>query len=79
MSTIPPIEAIKTLNGRIFAMLDEAELESLEFYGSRGRKYGVSVVIENKADPAAVAAAKSRQEADHIMRSATSLVSVTVQ
>lgn len=78
-STIPTIEAVKALHGRIFAMLNASELETLEFYRAQGRKYGVSVTIENKADPVAVAAAKSRQEADHIMKSANSLISVTVQ
>lgn len=79
MSTIPSIEAIKALDGRIFAMLNTTELETLEFYRAQGRKYGVSVSIINKADPNAVAAAKSRQEADHIMKSANSLISVVVQ
>src|SRR3989344_809261 len=79
VSPIPSIEAIKALYGRIFAMLNTTELETLEFYRAQGRKYGVSVSIINKADPNAVAAAKSRQEADHIMKSANSLISVVVQ
>jgi len=79
VSTTPSIEAIKALDGRIFAMLNAAELETLEFYRAQGRKYGVAVSIINQADPKAVAAAKSRQEADHIMKSANSLISVSVQ
>jgi len=79
MSTTPEIEAVKALDGRIFAMLDASELATLEFYRAQGRKYGVAVSIINKADAEAVAAAKSRQEADRIMKSANSLVSVTVQ
>lgn len=79
MCTTPTIEAVKALDGRIFAMLDASELDTLEFYEAQGRKYGVAVSIINKADPEAVAAAKSRQDADHIMKSANSLISVTVQ
>jgi hypothetical protein len=79
MSTIPPIEAVKALDGRIFAMLNASEMETLKFYRAQGRKYGVAVSIANMADPEAVAAAKSRQEADHIMMSANSLITVTVQ
>ncbi|WP_236749971.1 hypothetical protein [Acidovorax carolinensis] len=79
MSATPSIEAIKALDGRIFAMLNTSELETLEFYRAQGRKYGVAVSIINQADPKAVAAAKSRQEADHIMKSANSLISVAVQ
>lgn len=79
MSTTPTIDAVKALDGRIFAMLDASELETLEFYLAQGRKYGVAVSIINKADPKAVAGAKSRQEADAIMKSVNSLVSVTVQ
>lgn len=79
MTTTPTIEAVKALDGRIFAMLDDSELQTLEFYRAQGRKFGVSIQIENKADPIAVAAAKSRQEAEHIMKSANSLISVTVK
>ena len=79
MSMNPSIEAIKALDGRIFAMLNAFELETLEFYRAQGRKYGVAVSIINIADPKAVAAAISRQEADHIMKSANSLISVTIQ
>lgn len=79
MDSTPSIEAIKALNGRIFAMLSESELQTFECYRSQGRKLGVSVAIENKAHPTAVASAKSREEADAIMKSANSLISVTVQ
>lgn len=79
MSTTPSIEAIKALDGRILAMLNASELDTLEFYRAQGRKYGVAVSIINQADPKAVADAKSRQEADHIMKSANSLISVSVE
>lgn len=78
MSTTPTIEEVKALDGRIFAMLNPSELETLEFYRAQGRKFGVAVSIINKADPKAVATAKSCREADHIMKSANSLISVTV-
>lgn len=79
MTATPTLEAVEALDGRIFAMLDDSELQSLEFYRAQGHKFGVSIQIENKADPIAVAAAKSRQEADQIMKSANSWISVTVK
>ena len=79
MSQQLSIESTKALDGRIFAMLTPAELETLEFYRAQGRKFGVSVSIVNKADPVALVNAESRQEADSIMKSANSLISVSVQ
>lgn len=76
-SDMPSIESVKSLDGRIFAMLTESEQQILDFYRTQGRKYGVSVAIVNKADPEKLAAARSRQEADHILKSANSTVSVT--
>lgn len=73
----PSIEAIKALDGKIFAMLTADEQATLDFYRIQGRKYGVSVAIINQADPEKLAAAKSRQEADHILKSANSTVQVT--
>lgn len=72
------IAAVKMLDGRIFAMLTPNEEVLLNLYRDQGRKWGVAISIVNEADPSAVAAAKSRKEADHIMKSANSLISVTV-
>ncbi len=44
-----------------------------------GLKFGVSVEIINVADPVALSGAKSRQEADHILKAANSLVRVRVK
>lgn len=74
---IPSIESVKALDGLIFAMLNDSELAILEFYRAQGRKYGVSVKIINKANPEMLAAARSRHETDHVLKSANSLVSVT--
>lgn len=73
------IAAVKLLDGRIFAMLTPKEEVLLNVYRQQGCKWGVSVSIVNEGDPVAYAAAKSRHEADHIMKSANSLISVTVQ
>ncbi len=73
----PSIEAIKALDGKIFAMLTPEETATLDFYRAQGRKYGVSITIINKADQATLAAAKSRHEADHILKSANSTIHVT--
>ncbi len=72
----PNIEAIKALDGKIFALLTADEQATLDFYRIQGRKYGVSVTIINRADPERLAGAKSRQDADHILKSANSTVQV---
>ena len=74
----PSIEDITALNGKIFAMLNDEEMGVLNFYGERGRKFGISVQIINKADPVALKNAKSKLEADHILKSANSTISVSV-
>lgn len=77
-TTNPSIEVVKALDGKIFAMLDADEMRVLDFYREQGRKFGVSVSIINKADPELLACAESQEQADQIMKTANSVVSVTV-
>ena len=77
--TTPTIAAAKALDGRIVAMFTSHELQVLDFYLARGRKFGLKVSIINKADPVRLAAARSRQEANAILKSANSTVSVVVR
>ncbi len=74
----PTIEQVKALDGKIFAMLTAEEQSVLDFYRSKGRKYGVAVTIINEADPDELARARSQDQADQIMKRANSRVSVTV-
>lgn len=74
----PTEEEVLALDGRIYAMLSERELQVLKFYFSQGRKFGVSVTIENKADPKLLESARSEAEAHAIMKMANSIVSVKV-
>ncbi len=76
--SIPKLDAVRALNGRIYAMLNRAEVEVLSFYIAQGRKFEVAVSIENKADSAELAAASSPAHADEIMKRANSLVRVKV-
>lgn len=78
MNTIPTIEQIKALDGRIFAMLTAEEAAVLDFYRMQGRKYDVAIAIINKADPRELARARSPAQADEIMKRANCLVSVHV-
>lgn len=78
MSTLPSIEAIQVLDGKIYAMLTPDEEQTLNFFIGQGRKFGVSVAIINEADPAALANARSKEEAEHILKSANSRIRVTV-
>jgi hypothetical protein len=79
MCITPTIQAVKALDGRMVEKLSGSELETLQFYRAKGRRFGVAVSIINKAEPKAVAAAKSREDARNIMISANSLISVLVQ
>jgi hypothetical protein len=78
MNTIPTIDQIKALDGRIFAMLTAEEAAVLDFYRKQGRKYDVAISFINKANPDELALVKSEAEADAIMKRANSLVSVSV-
>ena len=50
----------------------------LDFYRQQGRKFGVSLMIKNEADPDKLQNARSKEQADEIMKSANSRVSVLV-
>ena len=71
--TIPTLDQLKALDGGIFAMLTMQEVEVLDFYRSKGRKFDVSVSIINKADSVEVARAESQAHADAILKKANSL------
>lgn len=72
------IEAVKALDGKTLAMLDEKEKAVLDFYRVQGRKFGIRVEIINQADPVALAKARSRQEADAILMDANSIIRISV-
>lgn len=77
-SPIPTLDQVRALEGRVFAMLTPAELETLEFYRRRGRRFGVSVSVMgpvNQPDPLRTT---SQAQADEILRQANSLVFVSV-
>lgn len=74
----PAIEEVQALDGRIYAMLSERELQVLKFYFSQGRKFGVSVTIENQADPKLLESARSEAEAHAIMKMANKTTSRVV-
>lgn len=74
----PSIESVKALDGRIFATLTPAENAVLDFYRSRGRKFGVTIRIDNDADPEELARARSQEQADQILKRANNRVHVTV-
>lgn len=74
----PTINEVQALDGKIFAMLTARETEVLNHFRDQGRKHGVAVSIINEADPEELARAVSKEQADQIMKSANSRVSVTV-
>lgn len=75
----PNVEAVRALDGKIFAMLTLEEEEMLNFFRDQGRRYGVSVSIISESDTRDLAAAKSRQEADAILKRSNSRISVTIK
>ncbi len=78
MNSIPTIDQIKALDGRIVGMLSEGETQVLNFYRDRGRNFDVSVHITNEADKEKLAGAQSKTEADAILKSSNSRVAVSV-
>ena len=76
---LPTTEEVKELDGKIFAMLTEREVHVLDFFRMYGRKHGISIQVENEADPDALALAKSEAQADEVLKSANSRVHVIVQ
>ena len=76
--SIATIEAVRALDGRIFAMLSGDELEVLGFYRVQGRKFDVAVTIENLADADELKRAASPVQADEIQRRRNSRISVRV-
>lgn len=47
--TIPSLDAVNALNGRHLALLEAHEIEVLRFYATQGRKFDVSVGIDDNA------------------------------
>ncbi|WP_321944465.1 hypothetical protein [Paraburkholderia tropica] len=72
------IASVQALDGRIFATLSDDEMATLNFYRDQGRKFGVSVCIDNDADPAELARAVSREQTDQILKRANNRVHVLV-
>lgn len=75
----PSIEAVKSLDGKIYALLTNEEQSVLDFYRDQGRKFGVSISIINEANSDELAQARSRQQADQILKQANSRIRVLVE
>lgn len=73
----PSIEAIKALDGKIFAMLTADERQVLDFYRDRGRKHGITVEILGEGDFRDLAG-KSREQADQLRAKTNSCVRVII-
>ena len=74
---IPTTEELQMLEGKIYATLTDRENIVLNFYRNQGRELGVSVSIINDADPDELARAKSKEQAEKILKAA-SKISVTI-
>jgi len=74
----PTIEQVKLLDGKIFAILSDEELDVLNYFRTRGRKFGVVVTILSEANPEELKRAKSEEQADEIIRRANSKISIQV-
>lgn len=76
--SIPTLEQVRALDGRIFATLSPSEVEVFTFYRDRGRKFDVAVSVMSEADPEELARARSQHQADEIMKRSNSLIAVSV-
>lgn len=72
------VERVKSIDGRVFAMLSEEEKALLNFYRNHGRKFGVAVSIVNDPSAEAVAKASSGVQATQTMELGDGRVSVAV-
>jgi hypothetical protein len=79
MRTLPSIDAVRALDGKYLATLDNKELGILNFYKNQGRKHGVSLKISNEAAPLDFMHPASLQYADDIPKPTDSIIRVTVQ
>ena len=75
---VPSVEEVQALDGMLIAMLNERERTVLEYFRNQGRKHGVSVTIVNEADPELLARAKSKREAEEIMKSVNSKIFINI-
>lgn len=55
LNSNPQIADIQCLDGRVASTLSPMETAVLNFYHAKGRKYGISMTIINRADPIKVA------------------------
>lgn len=72
------IAAVRALDGRVFATLSDEEMAVLNLYRATGRKFGVSVSIDNDPDPNSMTGTVSREQADQILKRAKNRVHVLV-
>lgn len=73
------IEAIKSLDGKIFAMLTPEEESMFNFYRDQGRKFGVSASIISESDPDEMVRAGSKNQADSILKRSNSRIRVVTR
>lgn len=76
--TVPHLDAIRALDGKIFATLNSDERAVLDFCRTQGRKSGVNITIVGDVDEAALAAATSELQADEVLRRGNNRVIISV-
>lgn len=76
--TIPTLESVQALNGRIFATLLPEEHAVFDFYAAQGRKFEVEISIVKDGIAIDLDGAATREEAEAIINSSNSKISVTV-
>ena len=76
--TIPTLESIRALNGRIFATLSPKEHEVFDFYAAQGRKFEVEISIVKDGVAIDLDDAPGRARAEAIIKASDSKVSVVV-
>ena len=76
----PSIDAIRALDGRVYAMLSPDEEATFDFYAAQGRKFEVAVRVELAAEVNAqeLAAASSWQEIARLLKASNSRVVVSI-
>ncbi|NPT44845.1 hypothetical protein GNZ12_26715 [Paraburkholderia sp. 1N] len=65
---VPDVDTVRALDERIFATLSADERAVLNFYRTRGRKFGAYITITGDVDETALAAGASPLQEDAILR-----------
>ncbi|MEF1300525.1 hypothetical protein QTO17_01170 [Vibrio owensii] len=76
MKEIPTLRDIHILHGSIYAMLNDEEKATVDFYLAQGRKYGVAISLTSDTIRKELESARSKEEANNILQTSNMIIGV---